>query len=95
MDSETYQSWLAFYKKAHAIKNPVKYLHDQDKKKRLPLSDGVFEAFIQDINRLLCKCSFYLDQNNVKMTRPKWIYDINDTKTWKSSIDFKYKNLSQ
>lgn len=93
MDAETYKGWLRFYYKAHSVENPVSY--DKERKRRLPLAEGVFEAFIDKVSVILKQSSDYLDKNHVPLPEPLWRYNPDDPTTHMSSPHFAYGHLLQ
>jgi len=91
MDNEIYKGWLHFYKRVHTIKSPVQY--DARRVRRLPLSEGVFEEYINSVTELTTKSDVYLDSYGYRMPQPLWHYDPKDKTTWASHESFAYGHL--
>ncbi len=93
MENDTYHGWLRYYNEARAIKSPVQYIVENNKKKRMPMDERVFESFIIQITAALAKSSAYLDARGVCMPKPLWKYNADDPTTWVSSPQFAYGHL--
>lgn len=82
MDNKTYEGWLNYYKKVHALKRP----------NRSPNSSS-YEDFIKRTHDIVDRSSAYLNACGVPVPAPLWKYDPDDPTTHVSSRSFAYYHL--
>ena len=82
--------WLDYRNEARKIGN---YISLFNKEGYLNIGRYELETLISQITVILKKSSIYLDQCNIKMPKPLWVYKRDDTTTHRSSPDFAYGHL--
>jgi hypothetical protein len=97
------EEWLTIYKltqeKGQILKDSYPQ-PDSNNKKRFkppikPLSPLVQKLLIMEIKELTMKARKYLNDCDMRMPDPLWIYDIENNTTWASHENFKYKHLQK
>jgi hypothetical protein len=92
--------WLEIYKSVKLYGRILKHCrHSFDKKLELwfdplsPFPEDYQKVIEKSLEDLLMKNSLYLDACGLIPKEPKWVFNIDETKTWASHRDFIYTHL--
>lgn len=82
--------WLAVYKRVQELGEPVRNHHKLKDPVKLP--EETLQFLKTEIKEMTDNMRIYMDRTGMRMPSPRWIFDINDTRTWKSHEDFIYQD---
>jgi hypothetical protein len=87
--------WLRHYKEAQQLGSHLSAHLRKVAKGEQRLDRDFVNTMEKKISIVTSKCSGYLDSCGLTLPPPKWRYDKDDTRTWASSIDFRYTHLME